>query len=850
MNRTEQNPEALLDALIAGVRDERLDDGQVEESGRRVWARISAAAAAEEPGAENQAPHTERIESCEDFQALFSDYRAGTLSPPRRMLVEDHLHECVTCRKALHPVTVRMSPARVVEIPKKSWQPMRWAAAAAIFVTVGITGFWVWEEVAPPPPGVPMSVIAANGPVYRVVRGSVEPVSAGAAFERSQRLRTSGGGSAMVRLNDGSMVEVAERSEFSVESGRKDMTVRLDRGQIIVQAAKRKRGHLYVAAGDSHVAVTGTVFSVNRGLKGSRVSVVEGSVDVRYRGREQSLKPGDQVTTDSSMARVPITDEISWSQNFDKHLALLRSLVDMKTKLDQVHIATLRYGSRLLDAVPEGTVVYIALPNLGRAIADIQRIVKEQAAQNPELRQQFEKQMPEFERITSHLTQIGEYLGEEIVFASQPGNGFSGVVIAEVHRPGLPEYLARQMGDQLKGIRVEFAGNRVIMGERAELIAEAAKGGSRFAQTPFGQTVSDTYRRGAGLLLAVDLAKTMAAEARNPRGNTPSLFASMGIDSARYLIAEQREINGKTEYSAEVRFSGARRGIASWLAAPGAVGSLNFVSPDAQFAASFVVKDPAQMLKDALSFTQSVSRSDNTVLEFEQAVGIRLDDLAGAMGGEATFALDGPMIPTPAWKVVLEVKDPARVQAAIDKMVAAAREKLRAHGEGTVEITKGQWSGTGPDATWYSIRIPGSTMGQFFYTYVDGYMVAAATQDVLLRSVENRRSGVTLARSREFRSLLPAGGRAHFSGMVYQNAGELLRLLAQGAAAATSPEQQKTAEELAQKVEAALVVLYGEEDRIAIASQGSALNLLTQSMAGQLFGQRANGTKRELHTYR
>ena len=52
-------------------------------------------------------------------------------------------------------------------------------------------------------------------------------------------------------------------------------------------------------------------------------------------------------------------------------------------------------------------------------------------------------QMPQFEKITSQLSRIGDYIGDEIL-AAQSGS-FCGVVIAEVNRPGLKEYLDAQL---------------------------------------------------------------------------------------------------------------------------------------------------------------------------------------------------------------------------------------------------------------------------------------------------------------------------------------------------------------------------------------------------------------------
>ncbi len=42
----------------------------------------------------------DRIQSCEDFRALIPAYLTASLTPSRRLLFEDHVRECVSCRKA------------------------------------------------------------------------------------------------------------------------------------------------------------------------------------------------------------------------------------------------------------------------------------------------------------------------------------------------------------------------------------------------------------------------------------------------------------------------------------------------------------------------------------------------------------------------------------------------------------------------------------------------------------------------------------------------------------------------------------------------------------------------------
>ena len=96
----------------------------------------------------------------------------------------------------------------------------------------------------------------------------------------------------MLRLADGSRVDVNERTELYVTAAWSGQTIQLQRGDIIVKAAKQRRGRLRVLTRDSIASVKGTVFAVSAGMGGSVVSVVEGSVEVNQPGKRGAPQPG------------------------------------------------------------------------------------------------------------------------------------------------------------------------------------------------------------------------------------------------------------------------------------------------------------------------------------------------------------------------------------------------------------------------------------------------------------------------------------------------------------------------------------------------------------------------------
>src|SRR5260370_7491794 len=103
----------------------------------------------------------------------------------------------------------------------------------------------------------------------------IQVLAAGQDLPDGVEIRTAKDSDAMLLLKDGSVVELRERSGFSSSQTASDLTIRLGRGSIIVQAAKRRSGPLYVATADCRVSVTGTVFTVTPPPHGSRSSVIQ-----------------------------------------------------------------------------------------------------------------------------------------------------------------------------------------------------------------------------------------------------------------------------------------------------------------------------------------------------------------------------------------------------------------------------------------------------------------------------------------------------------------------------------------------------------------------------------------------
>ena len=796
----EFNPmDPALEQAVAEIRDEAIDSAVMEAAAVRVWARLHEAAAAAH-GASSV------IRNCADFQALIPDLRAGRLPEARAMLLQDHLHQCVACRHVYEGKVVAM-PARPTEHPalRRVNYTARWAVAATVLLVAGTTVWWAVNRYGE---RTGQAIVQSlDGTLYAVTAEGIHPLLKGQNLPSGVELRTAKDSDAVLELADGSQVEMRERSSLSTTRNALDLTIRLSRGSVIVQAAHRRQGHLYVDTGDCRVAVTGTLFGVTAGVKGSRISVVQGEVHVTQDNQVKILHAGDQTVTGASVEPESVGDEIAWSRN---RAALLKQL---RASLEQVHLPALRYSSSLLGRLPAGTMFFVSIPNLAQYLADAESVVGEKMAADPQLSSLWNSRMAS---AVEMLRAGSEYLGGEIDIVSDGQR--APVMLAEQKRAGFDEFLRKQ-GIPLK---VVSRGDLLLFGpEPGAVEAAAGQIDSGFSSTPFYARIAESYREGAGLLLWGDLAHQQ----------TP-------IPGARYIFAEQKQADGHMVASASLGFDGPRTGMAAQLAEPSPMGSLDYVSPDALAVLGFVLKDPGSMVDAVLAIPQgSFAAAQKALADERQQKGFDVRaDLAASLGGEFAVALDGPLMPVPSWKLVSEVYDPGRFQATLQRFVDVHNQEIAKTGKKPLRTAQETFDGR----TYYSIAEADSgPLMEAHYTFDQGYLIAGPTRALVARALQMKVAGTSIKHSSKFLELTPRDQHVNFSAVVYQNLGTSMAPLAAlaGALLPHAGGGRGMPFQNLNDIKPTLYAVYGEPDRITMSADGDVLgSTLASLLSGNIRG--------------
>jgi hypothetical protein len=791
-----------FDELLKDMREEGAAEEQVAGARERVWQRLEGASSA----------------ACVEFRPEFSDYLAGRLTPSRRLLMDDHLGRCPECRRALADAK---GERKVVAMPRvdsprrPAW--MRWAAVAAVLLAAFYLGRDSIDS-AFAPAGPRATVVSVSGQVYRL---GGDALSAGSLLEEGEVVRTAAGARAVIELTDGSLVEINQRTELALRAAWSGMTVRLDRGDVMVQAAEQRRGQLRVVTRDSVASVKGTIFAVSSGTAGSVVSVVAGAVAVAQPGANTVLTAGQQAASNRAL-QVNVQEAISWSEDAEKYYSILAEFSAIEKELAAMPGPGVRHESALLAFLPAGALAYFAIPNLEGTIRQALYLVDRRAEDNAALNEWWSSEDGQsLRQKLDRIQAITPLLGDELVciLGRDPAGAKAvpPIVLAQIQagrEDALRDALERIAENAPESVAYQIGGGMLFVSDSQEGLALATAQLGSGASSPFAAEILRRYQDGVSWIAAVDVGMFVPEMEREPESRL------LGLPGMRYVFFEQGAGGGRDLAEATLSFEGARTGVSSWLAPPGSSGSAEYVSDQAIAVVSGSTRDPRQAFDELLTLAGPESGFAVEIRELESDLGISVgDDIASSLGTDFTFSLEQLSLPAPGGLVVCEVRNPGALDDVVRRLVDARNGELGPEDEDR-RITMTQETVNG--RTWNRISLPGKP-GALNWTYDRGYLVASMDRAVATRAIAVRDAGSSLVHSVLFQERYPVTASLHSSGFFWLNANSVVSDLA---SLVNSPALQK----LAGSREPVLVVVNGEMERIHAASRTRLTSLILDLM--------------------
>jgi FecR protein len=614
------------------------------------------------------------------------------------------------------------------------------------------------------PGGPRATVVSADGSLYRLTTGNL---AAGAAIGDRETIRTGPGARAVLRLADGSIVDVNERTEMFVAAAWSGQSLHLQRGDIIVKAAKQRRGSLRVLTRDSIASVKGTIFAVSAGVGGSVVSVIEGSVEVNQPGRERILTPGDQAASIPALAS-SVAQAVAWSPDSASYLEVLASFASIERELAKFPLE-LRNNSVLLAYLPADLGIYGAVPNPGLTISRALALAEQQSPANAAFGTWWNSEAGQtLRQIADRIQSVSPLLGEEIVVCvSFAGNAEAVPMLMARVRPGMRP----QLTTTLQEVFVEageigsysISDDLVLVSDSPAHLSWAAAHLGQGAGSPFAAAINARYQRGVGWIMGMDAA-SLIAKAAGEDAPPVELAAMMGM---KYVFLEQRAPAGAEENEATFTFQGPRTGMASWLADAGSGGAAEYLPADALVAASVSTREPWQLFAE---FTAQITKAEpdfgRGLASIDEKLGAGfVENLTSALGTEAALAVTGLSTSGPTWSLAIVANNPWVIDSSLLKLVEAFNAELAPDEQGK-RIVHEQESAGG--RTWNTLKPGGLPLG-VTWTYDAGYLVAASSRAIAERAIATRIGGAQLVWSAHFLGQLPSSAGLHPSGFAWLN---------------------------------------------------------------------------------
>ena len=180
------------------------------------------------------------------------------------------------------------------------------------------------------------------------------------------------------------------------------------------------------------------------------------------------------------------------------------------------------------------------------------------------------------------------------------------------------------------------------------------------------------------------------------------------------------------------------------------------------------------MLTDVFNMAENPDQAQSKISEINQKLNLSIrDDLAAQFGGDAVLAMDGPVLPTPSWKFVIEVHDADKLAASMQTLVQSVNAEAQREGKPGVTLNV---EGVGGQK-YYNVQSGDSKAKPMYYTFAAGYMIMGPDRATLMNTLRTRATGDSLARSSNFKAMLPRDENANYSFVAYQNLAPILQPL-------------------------------------------------------------------------
>ncbi|MGA8648256.1 MAG: hypothetical protein WB628_15535 [Candidatus Sulfotelmatobacter sp.] len=549
-----------------------------------------------------------------------------------------------------------------------------------------------------------------------------------------------------------------------------------------------------------------------------------------------------------SQSTVKPQPENPFADDLKKYPGLLTELGHLVEALkNNVQLPLVRTESSLLPRLPMATTYYFAFPNYGETAHQTLETLRQELQANAVLRDwwqhgELRSAGPILEDFLEKFHEVSQYLGDEVVVSGETGGihekgaaSRNFLIVAELRKPGLKNALEQILKEgpgesqspvrvlDLQGLAQEKSSSgtqRLVVLVRPDFVIaaenlESVRGFNAFldakttdfASTPFGQRLTEAYQGGTSTLAAADL-HTILNQIPPGTQQNQMMFDRTGLKDAKYVVWEYRHRAQGSNSQMELSFMGPRHGIASWLAAPAPLGSLEFVSPQAAMVGSIHLKNLGEIfdeIKD-ISSTSNPNALAN-VTRTEQALHINLkDDLLSLLPGEITVEAEGFAEPKPEWKIILRTSDADHLQQTLAKMLATTPLRAMEFEEDGV--------------TYHSLAIPSTPKPmQIVYTFAEGYLIVASSHETAAAAIRLHKSSDTFAKSAKFMGSLPAGHLADVSALLYEDPAAVTALNLRR----LSPEMMEAFARISPPTTPIVFRAYGEESAIrGISTSGAA----------------------------